>query len=100
MAVQPKLLEDVDGQSWPSTLASLWKHLERQPGASVAAASAMDVAANLSVAEALERCARVGAQQSSSHIEVFVTGSLYLVGSALNAIQWEEENAPGGIVVQ
>ena len=60
----------------------------------------MEVAANLTVAEALERCSRVGAQQSASHIEVFVTGSLYLVGSALNAIQWEEENAPGGIVVQ
>jgi folylpolyglutamate synthase/dihydrofolate synthase len=86
--------------SWPLTLASLWKHLERQQHSGESAtAAAMDVACNLTVAEALERCTRMGAQQQASRIEVFVTGSLYLVGSALDAIQWEEESAPGGIVI-
>ena len=99
ITVQSELQEQQQKPSWPSTLASLWKHLERQPQEKPITA-AMDMASNVTVMEALERCTRMGAQQQASRIEVLVTGSLYLVGSALDAIQWEEESAPGGIVVQ
>lgn len=77
--------------TWQSTLEAIWKHL--QDGVSEA-----ETFANLSVAEALNEICRIS-DSSLSRVEVFLTGSLLLVGSALKAIGWSELSAQGKLQV-
>jgi folylpolyglutamate synthase len=74
--------------SWQKTLAVVWKQLEKE-----ADHHSVEVASNLTAADALMRIKR--STNLATRNEVFVTGSLYLVGSMLTAIQWEELEAEG-----
>jgi folylpolyglutamate synthase len=85
--------EGVDSTPWQDTLADIWKQLE----ADLQNSNAGSVSAAGSVSEALtclsqEECPE-GAVQ-----EVLVTGSLYLVGSALAAAGWSEPTGEGRII--
>ena len=71
-------------ETWQQTLASIWKHLGTNEAPVDSDLSASDAVATLGTAEA----------------EVFVTGSLYLVGSVLTVIDWKEEDAHGKLFIQ
>jgi len=92
--------DTISEPSWQTSLAGIWRHLEHDDSNSNSNQTA-DCAANLTVTQALDRATNLALrrQQEVQRMEVFVTGSLYLVGSALNAIQWHEPEAPGRIVV-
>jgi len=110
--------------TWQETLACLWTHLEWEHHAAgsvvgtpvVADATTpktnTEMVASVNAAQAITWIQNTLRQQQSGNafsgaeetaaektVEVFVTGSLYLVGSVLNAINWEEEDAPGEIQV-
>lgn len=80
---RPELAED-DSGTWQSTLATVWKHLDDQA----------TVVAGVTAGEAI---AQAKAAARTSHVHILVTGSLYLVGAALTAIGWTEEEADGGL---
>jgi len=92
--------------TWPETLQTLWSRLEdkkRRQGISPTGAVSK-THANLTVTEALTHLAReesTGTNSASAEAvataDVFVTGSLYLVGSVLASINWieDEENGVG-----
>ena len=83
--------------SWQDTLAGVWKHLEREARDK---SSGDVVRTNLTASSALESGLRLAEEAGASGIEVFVTGSLYLVGSMLAAIEWSEPEAKGGLRLQ
>ncbi|OEU23251.1 Mur ligase [Fragilariopsis cylindrus CCMP1102] len=68
--------------TWQETLAIIWKHLLIQSTADTKSASTS--------ASALVSLSQTRDQDS----KVFVTGSLYLVGSFLTALGWTEESSP------
>jgi folylpolyglutamate synthase len=70
--------------SWQETLLSIWKHLDRSKKTSAVCSS--------SAANVLSDLGHPGC-------EVFVTGSLYLVGSVLNVLNWYEQEAEGALVI-
>ena len=76
--------------TWQMTLEAIWKYLESQQGGSPAKATTI---ANLTVAEAIDKIRDDMAKNKPSQVEVFITGSLYIVGSALHAIAWSEPEA-------
>jgi folylpolyglutamate synthase len=77
--------------TWQETLESLWNHrCEQTPHRSEIS---MTTASNLSVSQALKQIRK--SQYAGEHSEVLVTGSLYLVGSVLNAVKWSEREADG-----
>ena len=76
--------------TWQDTLAEIYSFLERE-----AQLEPADVAANLNAAQALERLQDYSASAGKTSTQVFVTGSLYLVGSILTAVQWSEPEASG-----
>lgn len=76
--------------TWQMTLESTWKHLEVEAKATPAA----DTIVNMTVGEALEQISKEGNAECAI-VEVFVVGSLYIVGSALNAVAWSEPEADG-----
>jgi folylpolyglutamate synthase len=79
----------VDGiVSWQDTLAGIWRHLERDSGK-----FATEIGANMNAKDALDRSIKMG--ETFARIEMFVTGSLYLVGSMLSALDWKEPDAEG-----
>lgn len=79
--------------TWQDTLLAIWKHLELESSGD---ATATETDSNLTVTTALERAVNLGASKhGTTRIEVFVLGSLYLVGSMLSAIQWQEPEAIG-----
>ncbi|CAB9515090.1 Folylpolyglutamate synthase [Seminavis robusta] len=80
--------------TWQMTLESIWKHLEKSQESQPS-----ETAVNLTVAEGLDRIRSMAESEASASVEVLVAGSLYIVGSALNAIEWSEEEAPGGIAL-
>ena len=77
--------------TWQDTLASVWRELALRRGRRFEEVS---VVANLSVGNALARL-QSSSSQSGPPVEVCATGSLYLVGSALAAVGWSEEEAGG-----
>ena len=77
--------------TWQDTLASVWRELALRRGRRCEEVS---VVANLSVGNALARL-QSSSSQSGPPVEVCATGSLYLVGSALAAVGWSEEEAGG-----
>jgi folylpolyglutamate synthase len=76
-----------DETTWQQTLATIWKHLEAR-----AQIESTEVDSNMNVASALDRL-KDKASQGDCEYHVFVTGSLYLVGSALDAVNWREPEA-------
>ena len=102
--VHPDLLYEEEpaaaSTTWQTTLAGVWRHLEAEAAAAASSNKVVDdLAANLSVSDALDRGIRLGVERQAKKLEVFVTGSLYLVGSALTAVQWEEPEAEGRLVL-
>jgi folylpolyglutamate synthase/dihydropteroate synthase len=92
VAVNMELVPDSSATvTWQMTLEAIWKHLEARSSVTPA-----ETVVNLSVKEALDQI-RTVADSSTSRIEVFVIGSLLLVGSTLNAIGWSEQEAEGGL---
>lgn len=69
-------------ETWQQTLMSIWKHLQTR--------NDIPVSCDVSAADAL---ATLGTEPA----EVFVTGSLYLVGSVLSVIEWCEAEAEGNL---
>jgi folylpolyglutamate synthase/dihydropteroate synthase len=123
IAYRPELrvLGDRDGtgaapQSWQDSLATAWRHLATirgrdpggdgtaPPGPRLAAGAARhpspEVVSSVSVPQALQALRERGDSASAGavrtrHVRVLVTGSLYLVGSVLSAVGWNEEDATG-----
>mmetsp|Transcript_32691 Transcript_32691/g.77043 ORF Transcript_32691/g.77043 Transcript_32691/m.77043 type:complete len:181 (-) Transcript_32691:300-842(-) len=105
-------------RTWQETLAGVWRHLteddecasaaesESAAESATAAASASHSESSSSNAIVCNRTAREvlddllsatpesGGDDSSPTTQVFVTGSLYLVGSFLAAMDWKEESSP------
>jgi len=63
---------------------SIWKHIDTNH---------LQVACDLSVSEAIKFV-------MNEPSEIFVTGSLYLVGSVLTAIDWSEQEAEGRLILK
>jgi folylpolyglutamate synthase len=86
--------------SWQDTLLGLWNLMDHCDSTTPGWYSrrALDRAANLTAADALERGVRFGrTMEGVSRIEFLCTGSLYLVGSMLSALQWQEPEATGSL---
>jgi hypothetical protein len=94
VAVHADLLEvaaaSSETTSWQETMACLWKHLLRNDGDD----HQCEIVCNLNTVDALQLIQQQQVQSSlSSPVEVLVTGSLYLVGSVLDAVGWSEESS-------
>eukprot|EP00978_Attheya_sp_CCMP212_P008638 scaffold20299_cov53-Attheya_sp.AAC.4 len=81
--------------TWQETMACIWKYLEANGETS--RRHEAHVVVNLSVKDALEQIKGSAGQDET--IEVCVTGSLYMVGSALAAVEWVENSAQGHLVL-
>ena len=95
--------EDAGGATtivtWQRTLESIWKHLEASTTSASSTSTAV-TAANMSVKEALAEIEDMSSNDDTDtveKVEVFLTGSLLLVGSALAAIGWSERDADGDL---
>lgn len=73
--------------TWQETLAEIWRFLDSD------AMTTRAITVNIKVKEALDQI--LAAKQDA---DVLVAGSLYLVGSALSAINWNEPDAEGQLV--
>ena len=85
LGISPSGTEEED-DSWQDTLAKIWIHLQKE--------SRFTVIANVTVGKALEMMGTQSCPEGSS-FEILVTGSLYLVGSALSSVDWKETEADG-----
>ena len=84
--------------TWQDTLLGIWNLLEVTSSPTLY--KAMDRASNLTCTEAIQRgydFVQAHANEFTS-IELLCTGSLYLVGSMLTAIHWQEKEATGSLV--
>jgi len=83
--IQPDLLvvEENEKPTWQETLASVWKHL------TAGQESASTVSCNSNARMVLDDL-----HENHKPSTVLVTGSLYLVGSFLTALEWTEESSP------
>lgn len=83
LPVKTNLLEQNEKPTWQETLASVWDHLTDDKEKSTRPSC------NLNARMVLE-------DLSKNHrpAKVLVTGSLYLVGSFLTALEWNEESSP------
>jgi len=81
------------GRTWQDTLAVLWKEIAvlKMRGVSV---SEMSCTTNISAKDAITMIEQMD-EYDEPEIEVCVTGSLYLVGSVLDAVEWKESAANG-----
>ena len=79
-------------KTWQDTLASVWQHLEKETKVFASASTQ----ANLTVAEVLAQLPQKPCTENEC-VEALVTGSLYLVGSALAAVNWRELESEGRI---
>eukprot|EP00984_Skeletonema_dohrnii_P027267 scaffold16767_cov149-Skeletonema_dohrnii-CCMP3373.AAC.5 len=102
-------------RTWQHTLASIWKVLdlyhssqvmEEKSHPSTNDVDSKKVVVGLKVVDAIEDIKKQqqeaqrevnGGKKAS--VEIFVTGSLYLVGSALEAVGWEEGESEGRLSI-
>lgn len=88
-------------ETWHDSLATVWRHLVREESTTIAPhpeGSGPAVLSNLGAGDALKAVRELsGSSGASPNVRVFVTGSLYLVGSVLNAIGWREDSATGTV---
>jgi folylpolyglutamate synthase len=84
-------LPSSDKAPWEETLRSIWRHVNHNTAASSKDSDEEDSA--LCLLSMTQAVAFLETQQLPA--EVFVTGSLYLVGSVLTAIGWEEPESTG-----
>lgn len=79
--------EKQEARTWQDTLAEVWKHLEIDSPASATT--------DMNVGDAVRQLQSLTGYE---RIEALVTGSLYIVGSVLDAVEWREDPALGSIV--
>jgi folylpolyglutamate synthase len=78
--------EDETPGTWQDTLSEIWRYLDESRGCT------STVTANYKVKEILDQ---IVAMDEVPETDVLVAGSLYLVGSALSAVSWREQEAVG-----
>merc|ERR1712176_710594 len=98
LPIQSDILGSVVGTeaqspSWQGTLRILWLHLEKQQQQEYYKDSERVFCLG-TIDQVLEREIPFAEE---TPLEIFVTGSLYLVGSALEAIGWSENEAEGSL---
>jgi len=71
--------------TWQETLAEVWTFLD--------ATKTTKITSNVTLRQAVDEIVEL----KGIHVDVLVAGSLYLVGSALNAVNWKEPDAIGGL---
>ncbi len=83
-------------RTWQETLAIVWKHLTLPADSSSSGDGDDFIRCNMSACQVLEEIQAMQEQSNSDSkpSQVFVTGSLYLVGSFLTALDWSEESSP------
>jgi len=96
-------------RTWQETLAIVWKHIATKPIQTKSPSDdnnktsvAIDdhIRCNLNAVQVLKEISTLiqeeaqGVDEASQTTRVFVTGSLYLVGSFLTALGWNEESSP------
>jgi folylpolyglutamate synthase len=98
-------------RTWQETLGCIWNHLtydDSSDDGDDTTTATPNIQCNVSASDVLMDIAQQRQRQqqeesastttnnegNSSRIPVFVTGSLYLVGSFLTALGWEEESSP------
>lgn len=89
---------------WQDTLSTIWLHLEQldinsETSDTTGGSRSTEVLVGKSVAEVLDQIEKTAAL-SDKPTEVLVTGSLYIVGSILEAAQWVESCASGALVIR
>lgn len=89
----PNNRESAQATTWQDTLAEIWMKLEQQPPSHNNAI----VHSNIKVSAAISRIESDTALQEGTRTDVFVVGSLYIVGSALQALGWKENDANGNL---
>jgi folylpolyglutamate synthase len=106
--IRPELLPKTLDQAkvtWQETLASIWKHLTYDVTHNVESALSTDnsIYCNMTATQVLQELSSIAESQSTNPkdleapeppLQVLVTGSLYLVGSFLAALEWTEESSP------
>lgn len=103
---------ELSASTWQETLANVWSVLDMHRRRNVVDEDSLQrtppkVTTGLTVKEALSdiregaasEMVDASADAGSVLIEVCVTGSLYIVGSALEAVGWEEGEASGDVVI-
>lgn len=80
--------QDETPGTWQETLSEIWRYLDSSKGWNSA------VTANCKVKEILDQMV---AMDGGPEMDVLIVGSLYLVGSALSAVSWMEQEAVGGL---
>ena len=88
--IQEDVVTSTVTSTWQETLACLWRHVEQSPS---------DIRCNMNAKQVLEDLlsesrTEFRGTEPRRRIPVFVTGSLYLVGSFLDALGWAEESSP------
>jgi len=97
---------ETEGKTWQETLANIWMELAARKG--VVSLLEVPCVANVSVSDAIDVIKhsieydpmnkfKLNGANGGGEIEVFVTGSLYMVGSALSSIQWNETSSGGSL---
>ena len=104
-------VDENDGMTkstWQQTLANIWRVLDlyhsyvvkkKSPPSSTTDVDRKKIVVGLKVVDAIEDIKNQEAQREingeKASVEILVTGSLYLVGSALEAVGWEEGESEG-----
>lgn len=100
---------ELSASSWQQTLANVWRIFDMYQmnyDGHTLLESGMETYAGLTVKDALAAIQEEAASSAEKDgddaakvsLEVCVTGSLYIVGSALEAVEWEEGEASGKIL--
>ena len=89
------LLGDKENRTWQETLAIVWKHLTAKESPAESSTSGIDsIHCNMTASQVVREIQEISAGINNSNpTQVFVTGSLYLVGSFLTALEWSEESS-------
>ena len=94
--VRPELLVSAQSNkaTWQESLASVWNHMNPNTNDKD---STCIVRCNITAATVLTELSTSMSAKGDGPLEVLVTGSLYLVGSFLTAIDWNEESSPDAL---
>lgn len=86
------LLGNEASRTWQETLAIVWKHLKTD----ISSVEGDSIRYNMSASQVFQeiQALQEKSRDSVKPTQVFVTGSLYLVGSFLTALEWSEESSP------
>ena len=88
------LLGNETSRTWQETLAIVWKHLTTRTD--ISSVEDDSIRYNMSASQVVQEIQTLQEQSrdGAKPTKVFVTGSLYLVGSFLTALKWSEESSP------